>query len=106
MSTLLPHNENGHDDAAVLVTRGVDAIRKAAEDNRRRFLWTWLAMGLLASLIGLTLWLSIRTADSQTELAQKTANQAKQTSDETLAYLRGEQGIPGVPGASGVDGTP
>ena len=35
-----------------------------------------------------------------------TATAAKTQSEETVAYLRGDQGIPGVPGANGQDGTP
>ena len=87
---------------------------------RSRFLWTWLAIGCLALLTGFALVLATQTAETnlkQTDdiarLAKQTSTQAdttataaKEQSDQTVAYLRGEQGIPGVPGSNGVDGTP
>jgi hypothetical protein len=80
---------------------------------RRRFLWTWLAISLLALLTAFSLILSTRTAETNLEqtddiahVASATANQAKKQSDTTVAYLKGEQGIPGVPGSNGVDGAP
>ena len=83
-------------------------IREArdAVGQRRRFLWTWVLLGALAFVVGASLWLSIQTAADQSELSLSAAKDAQQTSDDTVAYLRGEQGIPGVPGESGVDGTP
>jgi hypothetical protein len=84
------------------------AIREAkdAAGERHRFLWTWAAVGALAFVVGGSLYLSIRTAADQADLAQTTADAAVKTSDGTVAYLRGEQGIPGVPGSDGVEGTP
>ena len=56
----------------------------------------------------LALWLGLDNADDQNQLAVNAAGQAddkagaaKQQSDDVVAYLRGEQGIPGVPGKSG-----
>ena len=94
-----------------------DQVQKGTQQtlhySRSRFNMTWLAMGLLTILIGFTLLLAIRTADTNLEqtddiarVANTTADSAKEQSDQTVAYMRGEQGIPGVPGTSGEDGTP
>src|SRR4029077_13613860 len=104
-STEVPPVSNGHDDTTVLVARGVTAIERAARDDHRRFIWTWAALALLTVVIAVLFLITIHTAGNQNDLAQATADQAKETSDETVAYLRGEQGIPGVPGKNGV-GTP
>src|SRR6478672_10391683 len=81
--------------------------------SRTRLLATWLAIGLLAMLTGIALWLAIENASTNLEqtddiakVANKTADSAKKQSDQTVAYMKGEQGIPGVPGSNGVDGTP
>ena len=81
--------------------------------SRSRFLWTWLAIGLLAILTCFTILLALRNADTNLEqtddiarVAQTTADSAQQSSDDIVAYMRGEQGIPGVPGTDGQDGTP
>ena len=101
-----PPEHNGHDDTTLLVTRGVDAIHKAARQNHRRFIYTWLLLGLLTVVIAILFLITIHTAVAQNDLAQATADSAKKTSDDTLKYLQGEQGLPGVPGSNGVDGTP
>lgn len=105
-SATAPPDTNGHDETTILVSRGVEAIENSAQWSRKRFLWTWTALCGLALLIGLTMFVAIRAASTANDTAQKTANQAKATSDDTLKYLQGEQGLPGVPGANGVDGTP
>lgn len=81
--------------------------------SRSRFLMTWLALGLLAILIGITMLVALRQADTnlqQTDdiarVANTTADAAVEDTDQIVAYMRGEQGIPGVPGANGVDGSP
>jgi Collagen triple helix repeat (20 copies) len=81
--------------------------------SRSRFLMTWLALGGLAILIGITMLVAIQTADTNLEqtddiarVANTTADAAAQDTDDIVAYMRGEQGIPGVPGTSGEDGTP
>ena len=77
--------------------------------SRKRFLATWLAVALLALLVGIALFLSATASDDAKEAssdAQHASDLALKQSDQTLAYLRGEQGIPGVPGSNGEDGTP
>src|SRR5262245_58191333 len=81
--------------------------------SRRRFLWTWLAVALLAILVALAVWLSVETAKRQnattTDLANTADNSAGRANDKTnnvYLYLRGERGLPGVPGADGKPGTP
>lgn len=115
MNSVTSHHEtNGHEeDTQILVGRGVEAIEQTARVNRKRFLWTWALLGGLAFMLSLALFLSIDTAADQndlareqSDLAKKQAQTAQDTSNQTLAYLRGEQGIPGVPGSSGVEGTP
>jgi hypothetical protein len=103
---------NSH-DTTVLLDRGVSAIEQSAQQTRKRFLWTWLAVACLALFTGVALLLAIHTAGEQNDLAhdqadlaQHTADQAKTTADDTVKYLRGEQGIPGVPGTNGQEGTP
>lgn len=80
---------------------------------RMRFLATWAAVGLLAILVCLALSLAINTSKTNLEqtddiavLASDTADDAQETADQTVSYLRGDQGIPGVPGANGEDGAP
>jgi Collagen triple helix repeat (20 copies) len=80
---------------------------------RYRFLATWLALGLLAILTCVALIVagnSARTNFEQTDdiarVADDNATEAKESTDDVVKYLRGEQGIPGVPGANGQPGTP
>jgi hypothetical protein len=96
-----------------LLDKIIDSTRNVVHYMRQRFLWTWFAIGLLAILTSFALILATRTAETnlkQTDdiakIANTTADSAKAQSDQTTAYLKGEQGIPGVPGANGVDGTP
>ena len=95
----------------------VDQVHKGNKQSlqysRMRFLATWLALALLAILICVTLVASSRNAQTDLEqtddiarVANTTADDAKQDTDDIVAYMRGEQGIPGVPGTSGVDGSP
>lgn len=87
--------------------------RDALRYSRMRFLSTWIAVALLAILTAIALNLAIGSAQTNLEqtddiarVSADTADAAKEQSDQTVAYLRGEQGIPGVPGANGQDGTP
>ena len=92
----------------------IDAqTRRTLEYGRHRFLWTWLAVALLAILTSVSLILAANTAKHQNENVKLTADTAKTQADATAAsneeitkYLKGEQGIPGVPGANGKDGAP
>jgi hypothetical protein len=97
--TIVHFRRGGSEEARVREARDAAA-------ERRRFLWTWLLLGALAFVVGASLWLTIQTAADQNDLSLAAAEDAQQTSDDTVAYLRGEQGIAGVPGANGVDGTP
>jgi type II secretory pathway pseudopilin PulG len=90
-----------------------DNTRQALRYARLRFLGTWIAVALLAVLTGIALFATgrnTRTDLQQTEdiarVAHTTADQAKTQGDDTVAYLKGDQGIPGVPGANGQDGSP
>ena len=81
--------------------------------GRTRFLWTWLALALLATATGIALWTGARNAERIDETSEALAREAsedaaaaQESSDEITAYLRGEQGLPGVPGSNGEDGTP
>jgi hypothetical protein len=94
---------------AEIAAQGREMLRYA----RLRFLATWLAVALLAVLTSAALVSTGRNAKTNLEqtddiarVANATADEAQKTSDDTLNYLQGEQGLPGVPGASGVDGTP
>ena len=103
-----------------LLDKIIDGTKNIMHYVRSRFLWTWLAIACLALLTGFALIVATRTAEANlkqtddiAQLAKQTANSAdatanaaKEQSDQTVAYLRGEQGIPGVPGANGEDGTP
>ena len=98
------------DDA---VTRFEEANRKALWYSRSRFLWTWLALGLLALATGILFLVAEHQGDvdnDQTkdiaELASDKATKAQKSTNQVVSFLRGEQGIPGVPGADGEDGTP
>lgn len=97
-----------------------DIYEKITEQNeevlgysRKRFLGTWLAIAVLALLICVLALTSLRTASTNLDqnediarVANTTADEAEQSTDDITAYLRGEQGIPGVPGESGQTGTP
>ena len=90
-----------------------DNTQAALRYARMRFLGTWLAVGLLALLTCIALLLASENAKTNLKqtndianVAHDTADEARAQSDQTVAYLRGEQGIPGVPGANGKDGTP
>ena len=96
-----------------LLDKIIDSTKNVVRYMRQRFLWTWFAIGLLAVLTAFSLWLATRSAQTNLDqandiarIANETADSAKKQSDQTTAYLKGEQGIPGVPGANGVDGTP
>ena len=100
-------------DAQELLERGTEAAQASAQGTRRRFLFTWLGLGLLGLLTGIALWQAGRNADdidanarALSEEAKKDAAVAQQSSDDVVSYLRGETGIPGVEGADGQDGTP
>ena len=87
--------------------------REALHYARMRFLGTWVVVALLAILTGLAITLTVETAktnlkqtDDIARVSSTTADAAKKQSEDTVAYLKGEQGIPGVPGANGQDGTP
>ena len=89
------------------------STRRTLHYSRHRFLWTWLALGLLAFATGVLFLVADRQGDiddEQTleiaELADDKAVAAQESSDEVVSFLRGEQGIPGVPGADGEEGTP
>lgn len=81
--------------------------------SRLRFLGTWIVIALLAILTAIALSLAIHSAgtnlqqtDDIARVADDNAQAAKESTDDVVKYLKGEQGIPGVPGANGVDGTP
>ena len=87
--------------------------RQVLHYTRSRMLGTWLAVALLALFTGIALSLALRAADTnlqQTDdiarVANTTADAAAKQSQDTIDYLKGDQGIPGVPGADGQDGTP
>jgi hypothetical protein len=94
--------------------------KMALRYSRLRFLATWLIVGLLAMLTCIALILAqrnakvnlkqtddiARVANVSAKQASTTADAAAKQSDDTVKYLKGEQGIPGVPGANGVDGAP
>lgn len=80
--------------------------RQASHANHRRFLITWILLGLMAMALGLALYLSIDQATHKADQIKTTADEAKTTADQTQAYLRGEQGLPGVPGTNGQIGSP
>ena len=87
--------------------------RETLQYGRHRFLWTWLAVGLLAVLTAISLEVAVTTAHRQNESvkvtasdASATADNAQASNDEVVKYLKGEQGIPGVPGANGKNGSP
>ena len=101
------------DDPNTLLDRFDEQNRQALQYGRHRFLWTWLAVGLLAMLTAVALEVAIRTAHRQNESvkvtasdASATADSAQASNDEVVKYLKGEQGIPGVPGANGTTGSP
>ena len=80
--------------------------------SRHRFLWTWLALALLAVAMGFTTLLALRSADTnldQTDdiakVAHNEAKVANQDVDDIMKFLKGEEGIPGVPGSNGQDGS-
>lgn len=87
-----------------LYDKGVEAIKRPQFD--RRFYVTWLLLAVLALMSSIALITSTQAQHSVAQQAKTTADAAKQQSGDTVAYLRGEEGIPGVPGANGVDGTP
>lgn len=89
------------------------AGKRALVYSRRRFLWTWLAISLLAILTCAALWLGIRGAQNDNAQntvlaanANHTADTAKEGTKDVTLFLRGQQGLPGVPGADGKDGSP
>jgi Collagen triple helix repeat (20 copies) len=101
------------DDPNQIVDRFDKQNRQALQYGRHRFLWTWLAVGLLAVLTAISLEVAVKTAHRQNEStkvtavdASATADEAKASNDEVVKYLKGEQGIPGVPGANGKNGSP
>ena len=75
-----------------------EATQDTVAYSRKRFLWTWLVLGLLAFFIGLSLFLGIRNAQDQADLAKAKAASAKQQSDDIVGFLKGDNGLPGVPG--------
>src|SRR5437763_12564456 len=87
--------------------------RQTLRYSRARFLATWLAVALLATLTGAALFLAARTAKRQNDAVHVTASSARHqatdaqdSSDQIVLYLQGKQGLPGVPGANGQDGAP
>lgn len=100
-------------DFGQLVTEISDNNQRVLGYSRRRFLWTWLALGLLGLMTAVAIWLAIRsveqsqkTTEAVAAQARHTADGAQESNDQIVAYMRGEQGIPGVPGANGQDGSP
>ena len=96
-----------------LAARLAAASAQTLHYSRKRFLWTWLALGLLALAIAILFLVwneQANTDEDQTrdiaELSQEKAESAQKDTDAIGAYLRGDQGLPGVPGADGEDGTP
>lgn len=90
-----------------------DNTRLALRYARLRFLATWVAVGVLAILTGAAIILASENAHTNQEqtsaiakVSSKTADSAKDQSDQIILYLQGKQGIPGVPGANGKDGEP
>lgn len=100
-------------DSDELLAQLLDNTTRTLRYSRRRFLGTWLAVALLASITGLALWIAIETAHRANDAVQlsaanagDTATTAKASTDEIYRYLKGETGLPGVPGANGKDGAP
>jgi Collagen triple helix repeat (20 copies) len=96
-----------------ILDRAQANLRAGVGYARTRFLWTWLALAVLAVLIGLALFFADRNSDinaAQSDdianIARKEAQAAQESSDDITKFLRGEAGIPGVPGANGEDGSP
>ena len=90
-----------------------EATRESLHYSRHRFLWTWLALGLLAFATGVLFLLADRQQDVNNDqaediamLADDKATKAQNQTDDVVKYLQGEQGIPGVPGADGEVGSP
>ena len=101
------------DDPNTVVDQFDEQNRQALQYGRHRFLWTWLAVGLLAVLTAISLEVAVTTAHRQNESvkvtaadASATADSAQASNDEVVKYLKGEQGIPGVPGSDGKTGSP
>src|SRR4029077_325967 len=89
-----------------LLNRGVDAIEEGHRDTRRKFLWTWLAIGILAMLCGFGVASGLTNAHNRSEDAKARAAEVKAQSDDIVRFLKGEDGLPGVPGKDGVVGAP
>ena len=87
--------------------------RRNLQYARTRLLGTWLAVGLLAILTAIALQAAADNAKTDNEqskeiarVANTTAEEAAQGTDQVVSYMRGETGVAGVPGENGVDGTP
>jgi hypothetical protein len=100
-------------DFASLLTEVQKGNRSMLRYARMRLLATWMVIGLLAILTAVALSAANRATKTnldQTEdiarVSQQTADAAAKGNEQTVAYLKGEQGIPGVPGANGQDGAP
>lgn len=93
-------------DTTVLVNRGVAAIEQSAQGTRRRFFWTWLALGMLALISGAGVFIGLTNLNDRQEKAKETVNAVQTQSDDIVSFLKGDQGLPGVPGANGEIGTP
>ena len=86
--------------------------RRNLQYARSRLIGTWLAVACLALLTAIALWAAIHNAKTDADqsrdianVANTTAEEAAQGTDQVVSYMRGEEGIPGVPGESGQDGT-
>jgi hypothetical protein len=93
-------------DVDELLQEGQNLANKETHNNQRRFLWTWLAIALLAFFVGLALYLSIDAAHKASDKAKAQAATALTHSEDVVKYLRGERGITGVPGHDGSLGAP
>jgi hypothetical protein len=94
-----------HDpEAQKLYDEGVVAIKHPKLDHR--FYTTWLLIAVLALMSSVALIISTQTQNDVAQNAKATADHASAQSDQVVAYMRGEAGIPGVPGSNGEDGQP
>jgi hypothetical protein len=94
-----------HDpEAQELYDEGVHAIKHPKLDHR--FYTTWLLIAILALMSSIALIISTQTQNDVAQSAKTAADHASAQSDQVVAYMRGEAGIPGVPGSNGEDGQP
>lgn len=116
-----------HDDMHQLQGELLDTQQRTLWYSRTRFLWTWIALSLLAMLIGFGAFtvthiqanvntnakrialgnrLASLTANNTAVKAQETSDKNTETNKRVVSFLKGERGLSGVPGSNGTPGTP